>query len=84
MWLIEMSIAFVLRHPGVTSAIVGPRTMEQLEAYLPAARSSTASSFRWLAGLLMSNRALGRARDVGAETASLRQRPDSQPPEIGL
>ncbi|WP_448624934.1 aldo/keto reductase [Geodermatophilus sp. URMC 64] len=37
MTLIEMSIAFVLEHPGVTSAIVGPRTMEQLESYLPAA-----------------------------------------------
>ena len=37
MTLIEMSIAFVLNHPGVTSAIVGPRTMEQLESYLPAA-----------------------------------------------
>ena len=35
--LIEMAIAFVLNHPGVTSAIVGPRTMEQLETYLPAA-----------------------------------------------
>ena len=35
--LIEMAIAFVLNHPGVTSAIVGPRTMEQLESYLPAA-----------------------------------------------
>ncbi|WP_448059226.1 aldo/keto reductase [Cellulomonas hominis] len=35
--LIELAIAFVLRHPGVTSAIVGPRTMEQLESYLPAA-----------------------------------------------
>jgi aryl-alcohol dehydrogenase-like predicted oxidoreductase len=38
MTLIEMSIAFVLNHPGVTSAIVGPRTMEQLESYLPAAQ----------------------------------------------
>ncbi len=37
MSLLEMSIAFVIRHPGVTSAIVGPRTMEQLESYLPAA-----------------------------------------------
>lgn len=37
MSLIEMSIAFVLRHPGVTAAIVGPRTMEQLQSYLPAA-----------------------------------------------
>ncbi len=35
--LIEMAIAFVINHPGVTSAIVGPRTMEQLDAYLPAA-----------------------------------------------
>ncbi|WP_282944956.1 aldo/keto reductase [Cellulomonas endometrii] len=37
MSLIELAIAFVLHHPGVTSAIVGPRTMEQLESYLPAA-----------------------------------------------
>jgi aryl-alcohol dehydrogenase-like predicted oxidoreductase len=36
MSLIELAIAFVARHPGVTSAIVGPRTMEQLESYLPA------------------------------------------------
>ncbi|GGF54430.1 aldo/keto reductase [Marmoricola endophyticus] len=35
--LIELAVAFVIRHPGVTSAIVGPRTMEQLEAFLPAA-----------------------------------------------
>jgi aryl-alcohol dehydrogenase-like predicted oxidoreductase len=35
--LIEMAIAFAINHPGVTSAIVGPRTMEQLESYLPAA-----------------------------------------------
>ncbi|WP_251152911.1 aldo/keto reductase [Cellulosimicrobium sp. Marseille-Q4280] len=36
MTLVELAIAFVVRHPGVTSAIVGPRTMEQLESYLPA------------------------------------------------
>ena len=35
--LIEMAIAFAINHPGVTAAIVGPRTMEQLESYLPAA-----------------------------------------------
>lgn len=34
--MVDMAIAFVIRHPGVTSAIVGPRTMEQLESYLPA------------------------------------------------
>ncbi|MBL7495563.1 aldo/keto reductase [Frankia sp. CNm7] len=35
--LIELAIAFVLRHPAVTSAIIGPRTMEHLESQLPAA-----------------------------------------------
>jgi aryl-alcohol dehydrogenase-like predicted oxidoreductase len=37
MTLIEMAIAFVIRHPAVTSAIIGPRTMEHLESQLPAA-----------------------------------------------
>jgi aryl-alcohol dehydrogenase-like predicted oxidoreductase len=35
--LVHLAIAFVLRHPAVTSAIVGPRTMEQLESYLGSA-----------------------------------------------
>jgi aryl-alcohol dehydrogenase-like predicted oxidoreductase len=37
MSLIEMAIAFVIRHPAVTAAIIGPRTMEQLDSQLPAA-----------------------------------------------
>ncbi len=35
--LIEMAIAFVVRHPAVTAAIIGPRTMEHLESQLTAA-----------------------------------------------
>jgi aryl-alcohol dehydrogenase-like predicted oxidoreductase len=35
--LTHMSMAFVLTHPAVTSAIIGPRTMEQLEDVLKAA-----------------------------------------------
>src|SRR4051812_3288139 len=35
--MIELALAFVVNHPGVTSAIIGPRTMEQLESQLPAA-----------------------------------------------
>ena len=35
--LVELAIAFVIRHPGVTSAIIGPRTMDQLTSQLPAA-----------------------------------------------
>jgi aryl-alcohol dehydrogenase-like predicted oxidoreductase len=32
--LVELAVAFVINHPGVTSAIIGPRTMEQLETQL--------------------------------------------------
>ena len=35
--LIELAIAFVVNHPAITSAIIGPRTMEQLESQLTAA-----------------------------------------------
>jgi aryl-alcohol dehydrogenase-like predicted oxidoreductase len=35
--LIDMALAFVLRHPAVTAPIIGPRTMEQLESQLGAA-----------------------------------------------
>jgi aryl-alcohol dehydrogenase-like predicted oxidoreductase len=33
----ELAVAFVLAHPAVTSAIIGPRTMEQLTSLLDAA-----------------------------------------------
>jgi aryl-alcohol dehydrogenase-like predicted oxidoreductase len=35
--LIDLALAFVLEHPAVTAAIIGPRTMEQLESQLTAA-----------------------------------------------
>jgi aryl-alcohol dehydrogenase-like predicted oxidoreductase len=35
--LIELAIAFVVNHPAVTSAIIGPRTVEQLDSQLTAA-----------------------------------------------
>ena len=34
--LIQMAVAFVTRHPAVTSAIIGPRTMAHLDGYLDA------------------------------------------------
>jgi len=34
--MIELALAFVINHPGVTSAIIGPRTMDHLEAQLSA------------------------------------------------
>jgi aryl-alcohol dehydrogenase-like predicted oxidoreductase len=33
--LIDLALGFVIAHPAVTSAIIGPRTMEQLEDQLP-------------------------------------------------
>jgi len=35
--LVQLAIAFVLEHPAVTAAIIGPRTMEHLEGQLGAA-----------------------------------------------
>src|SRR5258706_7179414 len=37
MTLIQMAIAFVLRHPAVSAAIISPRTMEHLDSQLAAA-----------------------------------------------
>ena len=34
--ILELALAFVLEHPTVTAAIIGPRTMEQLESQLGA------------------------------------------------
>ena len=35
--LIQMALAFVVTHPALSAAIIGPRTMEQLDGYLSAA-----------------------------------------------
>jgi len=34
--LVQMAVAFAVRHPAVTSTIIGPRTMEHLDGYLSA------------------------------------------------
>src|SRR5262249_15287749 len=36
MTLIQMAVAFAVRHPAVTAAIIGPRTIDHLDAYLRA------------------------------------------------
>jgi aryl-alcohol dehydrogenase-like predicted oxidoreductase len=42
--LIEMALAFVLEHPAISAAIIGPRTMEHLDSQLnvPSIRLETA------------------------------------------
>jgi aryl-alcohol dehydrogenase-like predicted oxidoreductase len=57
--LIEMAIAFVLRHPAVTSAIIGPRTMDHLEAQLAAA------------GVVLSDHVLDRIDEIVAPGVTL-------------
>lgn len=37
MSLVHLALAFVIRHPAVTAAIIGPRTMDHLESQLGAA-----------------------------------------------
>ncbi len=34
--LVQLAVAFAVRHPAVTSAIIGPRTMKHLDGYLAA------------------------------------------------
>jgi aryl-alcohol dehydrogenase-like predicted oxidoreductase len=41
MTLIELALGFVTSHPAVTAAIIGPRTMQQLEDQLSALQRST-------------------------------------------
>jgi aryl-alcohol dehydrogenase-like predicted oxidoreductase len=38
--LTHLALAFVIAHPGVTSAIIGPRTMDQLEDLLVGAETA--------------------------------------------
>ena len=46
--LTHMGLAFVIAHPGVTSAILGPRTMQQLDDPLAGAvRSLNAPPLRF-------------------------------------
>ena len=43
MSLIEMALAFVKSHRAVSAAIIGPRTIEQLESQLPALERTLSS-----------------------------------------
>ncbi|MDQ1398998.1 MAG: hypothetical protein QOK20_930 [Acidimicrobiaceae bacterium] len=57
--LIHLALAFVLEHPAVTAAIIGPRTMEHLDDQLPAA------------GLKLSNDILDRIDQIIAPGTTL-------------
>ena len=43
MTLIDLAIAFVINHPAVTAAIIGPRTLDQLESQLSGAEATVST-----------------------------------------
>jgi len=57
--LIQMAVAFVIRHPAVSSAIIGPRTIEHLDSYLAAD------------GVALSNEVLDRIDQIVAPAVTI-------------
>ncbi|GAA0303575.1 aldo/keto reductase [Sphingomonas oligophenolica] len=69
--LIHMALAFVVAHPALTAAIIGPRTMEQLDGLLGAA------------GVALSDELLDRIDEIvppGVDVAPLEGAAYSPPP----
>jgi aryl-alcohol dehydrogenase-like predicted oxidoreductase len=69
--LIEMAIAFAIRHPAVTAAIIGPRTMEQLESQLPAADAQLADDVLDRIDAIVAPGTLLNPADVGWQNQAL-------------
>jgi len=57
--LIHLALAFVIRHPAVTAAIIGPRTMEQLQSQLGAEQ------------VVLSEEVLGRIDEIVAPASNV-------------
>ena len=77
--LIQLAIAFVLSHPAVTAAIIGPRTMEQLESQLGARPTWCSAARCWTA----STRSCRPAPTSTPPTAATSPRPSPTPPAAG-
>ncbi|MEU7814003.1 aldo/keto reductase [Pseudonocardia sp. NPDC049154] len=70
--LITLALAFTLAHPAVTSSIIGPRTMEQLESQVPAASVTlTAETLDRIDEVVRPGETITR-RDVAFEPRSIR------------
>jgi aryl-alcohol dehydrogenase-like predicted oxidoreductase len=69
--LVELALGFVLAHPAISSAIVGPRTMEHLDGVLPALELSLgADLLDRIDGIVPPGETLNRA-DAGYVPPSL-------------
>jgi aryl-alcohol dehydrogenase-like predicted oxidoreductase len=80
--LTHLAMAFVIAHPGVTSAIAGPRTMEQLEDTLAGAEVSLSDEILdRIDAIVPPGESIGRMdmvyRGPEVEDATLRRRPSA-------
>ncbi len=66
-------MAFVLEHPGVTSAIIGPRTMEQLTDVLDGAGTRLSDDVLDRIDAIVPPGTNVNVADTGWEPASLRR-----------
>lgn len=69
--LVELSIAFALNHPAVSSVIIGPRTHDHLEAYLKAATVSLTDAVLDRIDEIVDPGTQFLERDTGRDTPSL-------------
>lgn len=77
--LIELALRFVLAHPGVTSAVMGPRTHDQLLTQLTAVDRPLSTEALDRIDELVAPGSVLNPRDIGytppeLETAALRRR----------
>ena len=76
-------MAFVLEHPGVTSAIIGPRTMEQLTDVLDGADTRLSDEVLDRIDELVPPGSNVNVADTGWEPASLRRSQRRRPRRPG-
>lgn len=69
--LVELSIAFALNHPAISSVIIGPRTHEHLEAYLKASTVQLSDAILDRIDEIVDPGTQFHDRDTGRDTPSL-------------
>jgi len=69
--LVELSIAFALNHPAISSVIIGPRTQEHLEAYLKASTVQLTDEILDRIDEIVDPGTQFHDRDTGRDTPSL-------------
>jgi predicted aldo/keto reductase-like oxidoreductase len=83
MSLTHMALAFAIAHPGVTAALIGPRTMEQLDDLLAAADVTLSDELLdRIDGIVPPGTGVGRMdqeyNTPAVVSATLRRRPSSE------